>query len=357
VADRREKPTEENAAKATASPQRPPGTSPDFFSMPLSSLRMDTVTGFNLYLRNSQNKYVLYRGADLKFTEEHRQKLDDSKVRKIYIAATDRALYLRYMETNLNSIINDARISVEKKTEIVYESASQLVEDIFTDPDVEENIKRVHRTANSTVHHLLKGPIHMGPMLAAMSHDYQIYTHSVNVCVYGIGLGQRLGFSARELKELGIGLLTHDLGKTRIPTAILRKPGELTAEEQELIKRHPELGVEILEPTRQLTPASLAVVLQHHEMCDGQGYPKGLTEPEIHLHAKIAGLADVFDALTTHRSQAQAMKSFPAIQRIQREMPRAFNPELLRELILMLNMNQAGTPESTSLQEDPSQAA
>jgi HD-GYP domain-containing protein (c-di-GMP phosphodiesterase class II) len=261
------------------------------------------------------------------------------------------------METNLNSIINDSRLPVKKKTEIVYQSASQLVEDIYCDPDVEENIRRVHRMASSTVHHLLKGPMHMGPMLAAMSHDYQIYTHSVNVCVYGVGLGQRLGFSGRELKDLGIGLLTHDLGKTRIPTEILRKPGQLSAEELEVVRRHPQLGVEILEPTGQLSPASLAIVLQHHERCDGQGYPKALTEPEIHLHAKIAGLADVFDALTTDRPNASAVKSFPAIQTIQREMPYAFNPELLRELILMLNVNEGSAPEDESPQEDSSEAA
>jgi HD-GYP domain-containing protein (c-di-GMP phosphodiesterase class II) len=309
-----------------------------FFAIPLSSLRLDTVTGFDLYLRSPRDrKHVLYRSGELKFTEDHRSKLQQSSVTKVFISSADRSKYMRYLETNLSQILADDTIPSPEKSKILYGSATQLVQDVFARPTLGENIKRAQDLVESTVSHLMKGGEHLGSMLGIMSFDYQTYTHSVNVCVFGVALGRRIGLSGMELNELGTGLLLHDVGKSTIDPAILLKQGPLTDAEWVIVKTHPDEGVRMLSESGRVSKFALAVVHQHHEKCSGAGYPQGIKEPQIHLYAKIAALADVFDALTTKRCYKQAVDSFPAIRIMQNEMAESFNDELLRELILMMN--------------------
>jgi len=309
-----------------------------FFAIPLASLRMDTVTGFDLYLRSPQDRqHVLYRSGELPFTEEHRSKLQQSSVTKVYISSTDRAKYMRYLENNLSQILADDKVPSPEKAKILYGSATQLVQDIFARPAAGENIKRAQDLVEHTVSHLMKGGEHLGSLLSIMSFDYQTYTHSVNVCVFGVALGRRIGLSGIELNELGTGLLLHDVGKSAIDPAILLKKGPLTDAEWKVVKTHPDVGVGMLSESGRVSKFALAVVHQHHEKCSGGGYPQGLKEPDIHLYAKIAAVADVFDALTTKRCYKQAVDSFPAIRIMMNEMSDSFNDELLRELILMMN--------------------
>jgi HD-GYP domain-containing protein (c-di-GMP phosphodiesterase class II) len=94
--------------------------------------------------------------------------------------------------------------------------------------------------------------------------------------------------------------MMHDIGKIGIPDDILRKPGTLTPEEYQVIKGHPELGVDILGNVHLLAP-ELAAIREHHERLDGSGYPHGLKGSQISLSGRIVAVADVYDALTSHR--------------------------------------------------------
>ncbi|MCK4414845.1 MAG: HD-GYP domain-containing protein [Candidatus Eisenbacteria sp.] len=312
-----------------------------FQRIPLQSLRLDTYTDFNLYLKLANtNRYVLYRNANLLFTERHRAKLQENAVKHAYISAEDRMRYFRYLEGRLNEIVSDGSLTATETSRIVYECSTHLVREIIEKPWVGENIKRAEGLICNTVDHLLQGASHLKAMISIMSADYYTYTHSVNVCVFGVALGQRVGLSGQELNELGIGLLLHDVGKSEISKEILNKPGSLTPEEWQEMKTHPARGVEILKNTQQVGPNSLLVVGQHHEKCTGKGYPKALTSDEIHIYAKIASVADVFDALTTNRSYRKALESFPALRLMRKEMIRDFNPGLFRELIQMLGSRE-----------------
>ena len=103
-----------------------------YMAIPLGTLRLDKVTGFDLYLRNpGSHTYILYRRGDLTFTEEHRERLRESSVREVYISAADHGKYLRYLEGNLGAILADSTVSSTEKAKILYSSASHLVEDIF----------------------------------------------------------------------------------------------------------------------------------------------------------------------------------------------------------------------------------
>lgn len=136
--------------------------------------------------------------------------------------------------------------------------------------------------------------------------DHYLFTHSLNVSLYATLLGMSMGMSRDELMVLGLGALLHDIGKMQLPFELLYKPGKLTAEEYELVKQHAEIGFKLLKDIPNLPLISAHCAYQHHERVDGSGYPRGLTGDEIHEYAKLIGLCDVYDAMTSHRSYRSA---------------------------------------------------
>ena len=124
--------------------------------------------------------------------------------------------------------------------------------------------------------------------------------HSERVTRYALALAERLGLSAADQDLLYRGGLLHDIGKIGVPDAVLNKPGPLTAEEFDLVKRHPTEGAEMVRPLescRDLTP----IIRWHHERLDGRGYPDGLAGDEIPLLVRVISVADVYDALRSDR--------------------------------------------------------
>lgn len=144
--------------------------------------------------------------------------------------------------------------------------------------------------------------------LDAREHETQ--AHSQRVREYAITLAQSLGLSTEELIDVGRGALLHDVGKIGVPDSILLKPAKLTPEEWIQMKRHPQVGYEILRSIKFLAPAA-EIVLAHQERWDGAGYPNGLAGTKIPLGARIFGVVDTLDAMTSDRPYRKAM-SFPA---------------------------------------------
>jgi len=130
-----------------------------------------------------------------------------------------------------------------------------------------------------------------------------------------------------EISKLETCALLHDIGKIGISDKILNKQDKLTAEEWEIIKTHPQVGVNIVGHARQLDPY-LAGILHHHERYDGSGYPKGLKGEEIPLEARILAIADAFAAMTSVRSYSSALPVEEALMEIKREAGKQFDPRL-----------------------------
>ncbi len=138
-------------------------------------------------------------------------------------------------------------------------------------------------------------------LVAALdAREHEVSNHSQRVVRYTLAISRRLGVLERDLPEIGRGALLHDIGKIGIPDAILLKPGKLTDEEWVEMKRHPQIGFEILKAIPFLGgPAD--IVLAHQERFDGRGYPRGLAGEAIPLGARIFAIADTFDAMTSDR--------------------------------------------------------
>jgi putative nucleotidyltransferase with HDIG domain len=179
--------------------------------------------------------------------------------------------------------------------------------------DIEEYIERLKEAAEEN-RELFIGSIRM---LAAAIDEKDPYTrgHSGRVAKYSTLIGQELGLSAQELDKLRIAALLHDVGKIGVEDRVLKKPGALTPEEFELMKQHTVKGANIMRPVSQLKEMLPGIEL-HHEHIDGRGYPYGLHGPQIPLMARIIGVADTLDAMTTNRPYQSAMDIDFALNRI-----------------------------------------
>lgn len=181
------------------------------------------------------------------------------------------------------------------------------------------------------------------------SHDNYTFYHSVNVCIYSLALGKRVGFNRTQLAELGVAALFHDLGKSRIPLEILRKPGAFTPDEWDVMKTHPEMGVKELVRMRGLSSLafkSMLACFEHHLNYNGSagGYPKLRAPYAPHLIGRVVAIADAFDAMTTRRVYVKA--STPRDKALSYMMSQAstkFDPVLMRLFANMIGVFPVGT--------------
>lgn len=151
--------------------------------------------------------------------------------------------------------------------------------------------------------------------------------HSERVMDFSVAIASELGLGEDECERVRLSALLHDIGKIGIPDTILLKGENLTEEEFELMKLHPEIGYRILSPIKQMKPY-LDGVRYHHERLSGRGYPFGLKGDEIPLDARIIAVADIFDALTSDRPYREALDPLSAIDAIRKLVPEDLDPDV-----------------------------
>ena len=146
--------------------------------------------------------------------------------------------------------------------------------------------------------------------------DEYTFKHSVDVATISMVIGKKYGLSGKDLHDLGIAGLLHDVGKSKIPNEVLNKPSKLTDEEFALMKKHSLFGFEILKERHEFSERIMHGVLQHHEKINGKGYPFGNNADKIHTFAKIISVVDVYDALVTERPYKKAFPKGVAVEMI-----------------------------------------
>jgi HD-GYP domain-containing protein (c-di-GMP phosphodiesterase class II) len=186
------------------------------------------------------------------------------------------------------------------------------------DPEATQDLSDVVDDILQEIEERADGTVVLADLCGADAYEIQ---HAIDVTALGLLIGRRLIVEhgwldykgerqddrhEERLFRLGMGLLLSDIGKLAIPEAIRRKPGKLSEEEWELVKAHPKAGVKLVRDTGAWCPLVQACVLRHHERWDGTGYPEGKVADEIHEMARIAAVADVFDAITSERPYAPA---------------------------------------------------
>jgi putative nucleotidyltransferase with HDIG domain len=176
------------------------------------------------------------------------------------------------------------------------------------------------------VHGLMMGLLH-SLTSAVDAKDAYTCGHSERVALVSRHLAQQMGLGERDVEQVYMAGLLHDVGKIGVPEAVLQKAGKLTAEEFEQIKKHPEIGARILQDVKQIRDI-VPGVLHHHERYDGKGYPMGLAGQDIPLLGRVICLADCFDAMTSSRTYRRALPLEVALTEIRRCSGTQFDPAL-----------------------------
>ncbi|MDY0185163.1 MAG: HD domain-containing protein [Desulfuromonadaceae bacterium] len=198
-------------------------------------------------------------------------------------------------------------------------------------------------TAETITNELTRAPYTF--MALTMIKDYDDYTfcHSVNVAVFAIAIGRACNMSHEHLQILGAGSLMHDLGKLRIDQAIIKKPGPLSPHEFEIVKKHPDLGVEIATRMDDICPEILDIIRSHHLHYDRSGYPQIKLSSATAPFVDITTVADTYDAITTLRAYRQPSSPSAAVRLLQQLAGTQLNPEYVKVLSDVLGYYPVGS--------------
>ncbi len=204
-------------------------------------------------------------------------------------------------------IVDDIFGDTDNMEDIVSEQTrnetARLIKDSFKllEQDRKINVRMVQKVVNNLIDELLCNCNVLINLSDIRSYDDYTFAHSVNVCILSIMTGISMGYNDLKLKELGMGALLHDIGKVKLGKELLNKTDDLSREEYELVKQHPQYGFDILRKYEDISLLSSHIAFQHHERWDGNGYPRGLAGESIHEYARIVSVADVYDALMADR--------------------------------------------------------
>ncbi|RZB30640.1 MAG: putative two-component system response regulator [Desulfobacteraceae bacterium Eth-SRB1] len=166
-------------------------------------------------------------------------------------------------------------------------------------------------------------------VIAAEYKDEDTGSHIVRISRYSALLAEKLGLPARKVQDILYAAPMHDVGKIGIPDNILMKPGKLTKEEFDFMKTHTTIGAKILANSKSaILQVATQIALSHHEKWNGKGYPQGLSGDVIPLAARIVGLVDTFDALTSKRPYKESYPVEVALEIIRKERGRHFDPDM-----------------------------
>jgi HD-GYP domain-containing protein (c-di-GMP phosphodiesterase class II) len=177
--------------------------------------------------------------------------------------------------------------------------------------------------------------------------DPYTVTHQRQVTQIACTIGREMGLSEDRLHDLRIASALHDLGKIAIPSELLAKSGKLTILEFALLKTHPQVAYNILKPIKLLKHAT-EIILQHHERLDGTGYPRGLRGHEILLEARILGVADVMEAMCSHRPYRHSLGGTEAREEITRYKGILYDAAVVQTCLKLYSGDQSATGLMTS---------
>ena len=230
-----------------------------------------------------------------------------------------------------------------------YAQSVKVAKDVLTGVRLGKavNARKVKRAVQGIVDQVLDNESSMVTMTTLRGFDEYTFTHSVNVCIFSVVIGQRLGFTKLQLYELGMGALLHDIGKMRVDTEIINKAGGLSEEEWTELKDHPTEGLLLLfemggfadMPFRQMLMA-----YEHHMKIDLSGYPQNERNRELSLFSKIVAVADGFDAGTSVRSYQYEPWPPDEVLKEMRDNPRrGFDQLIVKALITSTGVYPIGT--------------
>lgn len=291
---------------------------------------------FTLYLPNeTKTNMTLFLAKDTVIGGNDKVRLRE--VDKLYIGDEDSAQYEAYFKQHIQTIAKAEDIPTDSKALMIYERATTVIDEMFRNPESLENAQQAKALVDSTVQIILHDPQAVESLLKITAHDYYTHTHSINVSIYTLSLGHFLGIQGEDLETLGMAAMLHDIGKSKVDYDIINKNGKLSDNEFESMKKHPGAGHAIALKLGIKDERILTGIRHHHEKMSGGGYPDGIKGSEISQFARIIGVCDVFDALTTKRSYKDPMSTFESLKLMKESMSEHLDMNMVNALVRMLH--------------------
>jgi response regulator RpfG family c-di-GMP phosphodiesterase len=220
--------------------------------------------------------------------------------------------------------------TIRRAVERALERRHLLIENRYYRQELENKVRQRTLELNGALHEVEESyKITLEALVTALdAREHETRAHSQRVRDYTLTLAALMGFDGDSLIQVGRGALLHDVGKIGVPDSILLKPDRLTPEEWVEMKRHPQIGYDILQNIRFLS-ASAEIVLCHQERWDGRGYPNGLKGGSIPLGARIFAVVDTLDAMTSNRPYRKALSFEEAVREIRHCSGTQFDPQVV----------------------------
>jgi len=289
--------------------------------------------GFDIFVLSSDKEMDCFKENGSTFTNDDKVIVDTKSA--LYVQEDEHAEYEKYYKSFLLNQQELENLKLNQQPTAIYEKASSVLNDFFANPETLSNYEASKEIVDDMIETILEDNFTIKSLMDIATHDYYTHTHSINVSIYALSLGAYMQMQPETLSKLGEAALLHDLGKSKIDTAILNKNGKLTDKEFSEIKRHPDYGYKIGLSLGISNKNILDGIRHHHEKVDGSGYPSGLKGKEIPMFARIIGICDIFDALTSRRSYKEAMSTFDAIKMMKLKMNNHVDVKLLDKMIRM----------------------
>lgn len=263
--------------------------------------------------------------------------LDEYYITRLYEIGV-RYIYIR--DPDFGDIEENDLISEETRIKTV-----KLVKQSFNNLQQNRKLNTValKKVINNILDEILDNPHVLMTITDIATLDNVVFYHMVSSCVLSIMTGITLGYNETRLKELGIGALLHDIGKSQIDTEIVKRVGNLSEEEYAELCRHPELGYHTIKQCTDLSLLSAHVAYQHHERWDGKGFPRQLAGNDIHEYARIVAVASTYDNLMTDRPNRPPYQVHQAIRLLKHMSGIYFDPKIVTAAIANIATYPLGT--------------
>lgn len=262
-------------------------------------------------------------------------------IRKLEIYEID-SIYISDDKSNSN---RDSFFSVSTKNEVIYKEAINAVADIMNKVknSAQIDIKMLTDIVDEIVFEIMEDSYAFIQLNSIRDLDNYTYLHSIDVCIYSIILGKSYGLPQKVLNKLGTGAMLHDIGKGKVPSEILLKPGPLTYEEFEIMKKHTIWGYEAIMNCPNVDKEIASIALNHHERWDGKGYPNGIKGYEIDYYSRVVTICDIYDALTADRVYRSRVLPHEAAEYVLNSIGTITDPELTKKFIKNVSIYPVGT--------------
>jgi putative nucleotidyltransferase with HDIG domain len=296
-------------------------------------------------LATAREVFLRHGGRIVLYTNPNGRPLSQSDIAKliethpgdVFMRKQHPSIALRQLADQLALDLLKPGVNNLEQVQAVYSAALAAVGHLYDDKPDQQTVHAATQFLRVTTPFLSNHVALITGIKKIAADDRGFYNHAASVYIFATAIASWMGIKNEiEMRDLGIGALLHDIGKTRVSQGILEKPGPLNRTEWVLVKRHSQVGESMIANLPMVSDTVRRLILEHHERCDGSGYPYGLPKQHLHRLTPILMVADMYDALTRNQPYRPAYTPFDALSLLKEQCAGPLDVEPYKALVLLL---------------------